>query len=308
MSGDDLATEGEAEALAAEFPRRGTVDLVEAIEDAPQLGPLETDAAVAHRDARDATLLGEVDLHLTGVGELECVAEQVLEELAQGIGIALDFQLALRPEDAHADSLAGELGVPLGRDHLDEVHEVEPIARGMHASAVILRGIDEVGESLLEPLRLVEDHLHELVARLGVDLGGRALQSLGVGLDRGQRCAQLVAHVGDEVFAQRSRLAQLLAHDSVLDVPPLQGRPDPRPTEFGRGDLRDQRERPQSVLARFRLAAAARRSSRTSVPRHRKTGTRQPGCAVRRTARANASRPTGCRIRDRNRAHTRGGS
>jgi len=100
--GDDAATDGEAEAGAAERAGVGGVALAEAVEDVLEL--VFGDAAALIADFNDGFVFveiagGEVDL-AAGGGELDGVGDEVVEGLKDAVGVCPDGDAVGCEEDA----------------------------------------------------------------------------------------------------------------------------------------------------------------------------------------------------------------
>ena len=89
---DDAARDGEAQAGAAELPRRAAVGLLELVEDAGLLLRRDADAGVAHleHDLAGAGPGLDDDADAAGLGELDGVAGEIEQHLAQPRGVADD--------------------------------------------------------------------------------------------------------------------------------------------------------------------------------------------------------------------------
>src|SRR5262245_32637965 len=84
----DLLGDGEPEARAALGLGKGTVDLVELIEDPTLLVERYARAGVAHGDGKTAIARACGDAHLAGVGELDGVADEVEQHLREALLVA----------------------------------------------------------------------------------------------------------------------------------------------------------------------------------------------------------------------------
>src|SRR5215468_11272535 len=85
---DDLLGDGEAEARAALGLGKGTVDLVELLEDPSLLVKRYARPGVCYRDGEMAVPRASGDAHLAGVGELNGVAHEVEQHLSQVLFVA----------------------------------------------------------------------------------------------------------------------------------------------------------------------------------------------------------------------------
>src|SRR5215470_4693527 len=85
---DDLLGDGEPEAGAAFGLGKGTVDLVELIEDPILLIKGYSGPGVCYRDGEMAVPRTRGDAHLAGVGELDGIAHEVEEHLREALLVA----------------------------------------------------------------------------------------------------------------------------------------------------------------------------------------------------------------------------
>src|SRR5215475_6998851 len=84
----DLLRDGEAEARAALGLGKGTVDLVELLEDPSLLVKGYARPGVRHRDGEMAVPRARSDAHLAGVGELDGVANEIEQHLRQALFVS----------------------------------------------------------------------------------------------------------------------------------------------------------------------------------------------------------------------------
>src|SRR5262249_20661576 len=82
---DDLFGDGETKARAALGLGKGTVDLVELIEDPALLVDRYAGPGVSDRDGEVAIARARGDAHLAGVGELDGVANKVQQHLREAL-------------------------------------------------------------------------------------------------------------------------------------------------------------------------------------------------------------------------------
>ena len=195
---DDAPRNREAKAGAAELAVGAAFGLLELQEDARLLLGRDADAGVAHLEhdlvAHGARL--DHDADATGLGELDRIAGEVEQHLAQACGIAGDA-LRQRLVDVGGDFEA--LGLRAGPEQLDHLLD-QSERRERTRLEVELAGLD-LGE--------VEDFLdqrEQCVARglCRLDVGGllrgqrRVEQQIGHAEDAVERRADLVRHRGEE--------------------------------------------------------------------------------------------------------------
>src|SRR5262249_32261372 len=85
---DDLLGDGEAEARAALGLGKGTVDLVELLEDPSLLVKRYAGTGVCDRDGEMAVPRARGDAHLAGVGELDGVPNEIEQNLREALFVA----------------------------------------------------------------------------------------------------------------------------------------------------------------------------------------------------------------------------
>ena len=205
--GDDPLGNGEAEAGAAMLARRRAVGLFEFLENAIEIVGRDAGAGVAHREADGRLGAGRrrhrhVDQHAAAVGELDGVADQIEQQLAQATRVGRhDRRHVGRDVTADADAF----GIGARRQQLDDV--VGDLA---HRDRLRLEF-----EAARLDLGIVEQILDQREQRAGrrrdgADIGvllGRQLgvgQQLGHAHDAVHRRADLMADGGEE---PRFRLA-----------------------------------------------------------------------------------------------------
>ena len=134
------------------------------------------------------------------------VLEQVRHDLVDALGVAVGGEAGVL--DLHVDGDAGHVQLLLadrvGEHRLDrEGLPVEGDGAGLEPGEV-----EELGDEAAEPLDLGQHR----VERAGIGGGDAVDEVLEGRLQRGERGAQLVAHVGDEVAAHAVGLGELGGH------------------------------------------------------------------------------------------------
>ena len=201
--GQQLA-DGQAEARAAVLARGAAVGLAELLEQAALALFGQADAGVAHRKVQQRATLAlfghHAQHHLTGFGELDRVAEQVQQDLAQPCDVAIDHGRHF--ERAVALEQIGDVEVLLGgatgdqvERRFDAVAQVEGVALDVHAPGLDLREVEDVVDDRQQRIAAVADGAGE-VALLVVQ---RCVQQQPAHADDGvHRRADLVAHCRQE--------------------------------------------------------------------------------------------------------------
>ena len=166
-------------------------------------------AVVAHLDVDPPVLRERLDLDLAaGRRVLDGVVEQVREHLTQPLAVAADERE--RPVDVRADPHLVLTALGSGRRLLDELADVDVRERVAEAARLDPRRVEDVGDELGEPLRLVLDQPEERLALLGRELAPALVQRPRRADDRGHRAPQLVRDERDEVRAERREPPELL--------------------------------------------------------------------------------------------------
>src|SRR3954447_11196564 len=241
---DDTLADGQADARALV-----AVDGVQALERAEDRARLlggEADAVVGDREQAPAVagLAGDAYLRAAAVGELHRVGDEVLDELAQPRGVALDG--GQRP-DGDVRARGRDRGVEVLERSADDL--VERDAAAAQLALADLRVGEQVGDEVVEPRRRPGDVPGDLVAAGRLDALAR--QQLGELGDRDQRALQVVRGDGGEVL-------QVAVGALELGVALLQRRGHGVEAALERADLvaaLDRNARAQ-VAARDRLGGA----------------------------------------------------
>ena len=302
----ELLGNREAEPGAAIFPRRRAVRLREGLEQAVLHFRWDANARIddveaQHGVRRRLALFEDAHHHLAALGELDGVADEVEENLAQAARIAAQAAghvrqdgareldaLALRPLRQHVER-------PLDCLHQIKVERLEGELAGLDLGEIqnvvddrqqIVRAVEHgLGElALLRLQRCVEeqaghadDGVHRranLVAHVGEELALRVRRMLGVGLRDFQRRLRLFAldRGGDVLRHELQQVAVLVAvtiHAGVMlhrehsERAPLRAERDAEPVDRQRADLLD--------LPAFdhRVEHFVREQQRFSGPHHR---------------------------------------
>ena len=201
---DQAAADRQAEAAAAEAAGDRAVDLGELGEQLAQCFRGDADAGVGDREAEpDGRALGadqpDRQAHRAGGGELDAVAEQVEQHLAQAVGVADGADGDVVGDlDGHRQALGGGFG----GHQLDRIaHNFAHVEGGflkVEAAGVQAGEIQDVVDKLEQVLAGIEDDA-DIVA---LGFGQRhVLQQAGDADDAVHRGADLVAHHRQEFAA-----------------------------------------------------------------------------------------------------------
>ena len=179
------------------------------MEELAQLLRGHPDAAVADPDddpvpAR-ACLPLDFQAHLSVVGELGRVAEEVEEDLAHAGHVGAHGADVLQADLEHVGVLLDQ-GLDGGPDLVDEVADLEALEEQLHFARLDLGEVEDVVDEGQEVLARAVD-LPEVGDEVRLpQVLGLLPQQLAVADDRVEGRAQLVAHVGQEVALDAVRL------------------------------------------------------------------------------------------------------
>jgi hypothetical protein len=149
--------------------------------------------------------------HLTAIGELHRIADEVEQDLAQPPGIALDTRLgASRNADAQADALLVELRQPEVARLDCELAQLDRMFGDRELARVDTRQVQQVRQQAFEVLAALRDGLGETLRLARRQL---RVEQVGDAHDAGQRRADLVADEGERAGARFGEAGQL-----ALDV------------------------------------------------------------------------------------------
>ena len=206
---DELAHQRQADAAALAGARAGALDAVEALEQARQLVGGHPDTGVL--DVQDRGVGGGLHAHRDppGGGELQGVGEQVEHDLLPRVPVEQDRSAHRRAVDDVVEARARHRG----REHRRELRggraEVDGHGVGLAAAGLEPREVEQAVDHPPEALPVAVHHLELGAPALGVHLG-RGAQLGDRAHDQGQRGAELVADVGEEVGLRAVELGERL--------------------------------------------------------------------------------------------------
>lgn len=232
----EFLDDGQPETGAAVAPLRSALDLAEALENNLAHGFRNAGAAVAEgeRGVFAVALQREFDAAAVG-GELERVGEQVEQDALDLLAVYLCRHRVWQIEferDVAILRQRFELAGPVAY----QTREIGPRVAHRHPAGFQLGGVEQVGDMAVEQVRVAQHHLG--LASLGSELTAREAPGQR-GHDQGQRRAQLVADVGEELALQLVQLQGLLVQGADLFVCCA------RFLQGGIGVLQGQREAPE---------------------------------------------------------------
>ncbi|MEI2745715.1 MAG: hypothetical protein V9G22_09860 [Ottowia sp.] len=256
----------EAQPAAARAPRAAGDAAVRALGHARELVGRDARAVVEHAEAepRRRRPRGLEDHRDVRVGVRDRVVDDVADGLLEQRHVAEDLHGRLRHGVLERDAAAArDRRVPVHGppQHLPEVHAV-PVE--VDLAGLEPRDRAQVVEQHPDVVRLLERALHALAVGRPA-LGGLVAQRGEVGLQHGERRADVVGRVADEV-AQRA-LAGLDGREVRADRAAARGRTRARPTSPRRRPRRRPRRCRSPARADRRAARAAAAGGRRSPPR-----------------------------------------
>src|SRR6266545_4040494 len=234
----DLAADREAEPRAAVFAAGRPVGLLEGLEDDSLFFERNADAGVADRKGDHlvgfperlsrviAATFGQADVEQDAplVGELECVREEVLENLLQSLRVGVDGRRQVRRAfDRELQPLVRRQLVEADVELLDDLVERRVDGVYHHHPGFDLREVEDVVDQREQVGAGRADRLgelHLLAGQIALDVFGELARE---DEHRVERRAQLVRHIGQEfglVFRGQGELYGLLlqARARLLDL------------------------------------------------------------------------------------------
>ena len=196
-----LPGDGGAESAAAKAAGDGRVGLGEAVEDARLCGFRNADAGIDDFEAQPLRLAqpDRTDIHIDPpmLGELDGIADQVDEDLAQVARIAMQMERRLRCDVCGQHQT---FSLSLGFHHrgraVDQAMQVEILGGADDPPGFDARDVEHVVDQFQQGVGRCTDDLGKFLLFL-VELGVR--QQVGDTDDAIQGRAELVAHVGEEM-------------------------------------------------------------------------------------------------------------
>ena len=172
----------------------------------------EAAAVVPDRDRDRVPVPGHGDHHVPALAVLDRVVQQVAQDPLDAAPVHLgDARLGGQPEVDPGAAPRGQL-LGVGRGPPDQVAHVGRLGVQGGRVGVVPADLQQVAEQRLEPLQLALEQFRR-PGRGRQQVVARREQHVRRDPDRGQRGAQLVRHVGDELplhLGQLLQLAQLL--------------------------------------------------------------------------------------------------
>ncbi len=217
----DALGDRETEACTTEAPRDRAVRLLERAEQVRELLGRDADAGVSNLEVRAFALglVGDAQLHRAPLGELDRIAEQVHDRLADARRIREHLRGDRRREgDFERDALLVRAHAHERRDLRDDVHETRRDPLHIEPAGFDLRQVEDVVQ-YVEQMTAVAAHDFEQAPRLLAELHLLVEQEVRVAEDRRHRRADLVTHVGEKRALGAIRALRVVARRLELDGP-----------------------------------------------------------------------------------------
>ena len=208
---DEAVADREAEPCAG-FGRPAESGLLKRFEEPGLVGGGEPHTGIAHAEMQFVARPRHRQADLSAGGEFHRVAEQVLNDLPEFLGIADDRGRQIgRQRDREGEVLLGRAGADAGLDVPDQLRQVKGRGAQFHPAGLDLGEIEHLVDHAQEVFAAVA-HDIEAFAVMGRELR-RAHEDLRVADDAVERRAQFMAHVREEhALGAVGRLRVLLRH------------------------------------------------------------------------------------------------
>ena len=209
----DLAGDGKPQTRAAGLARARLVHAVEPLKQPRQILLGDADAVVGHAHIDGFLARADVNFDFAAVGRVfDGIGDDVHDHLLDALAVAVDLGDVVLAGKRHRVVV-----VLLGVEPRGLVHVLHGLGKGeaadvhFHLAVVDLAEREQILHDARHAVGLVDDDAEEIGAQLTRQLVSRRYDRLGVGLDVGQRRAQLVRDVGHK-FSSRLFALSLLGH------------------------------------------------------------------------------------------------
>jgi hypothetical protein len=194
-----IQSAGQAEAGAALRAAAAGVDPVEAFGEPRDM--LGRDPLALVGDGQHDLLVGQLRPHRdrAGAAVADGVADEVVEQLVDLDPVGEDRWKPGRDLAPDRAAAAGGLALRVPHRFVDEGRKIHLVGWRREALRLDPRQRDQVFDHPLHPPRLVVDDRGEAPAGLAIELPILVVECLGIAEDGGERRAQLVAGIGDEI-------------------------------------------------------------------------------------------------------------
>ena len=223
---DQLLGNGQAQAAAASLASQRVVGLAEGAEQLLLVLFGHPDTAVLHADAQLRTVVMQVFEHganhdVTVLGELDGIADQVAEYLAQAQRVAEQVQRSVAVDQADQFQMLGmRVGGKYGETVLDQIAQVERAVIEDQPSGFDLRDVEDAVDDRQQVVGRLLDGIQVVALSC---CQAALLQELGEAEHGVERSAYLMAHVGEEFGFDATGFQGFLARQVQFDVLDLDG-------------------------------------------------------------------------------------
>ena len=157
--------------------------------------------------------------HLSGPQEEDAVpadvvhgvAQQIVEGALHHVGVGIDRQLFLRQFQLELPAILGTDRVIALADLIAELAHIKVDLLALFRAAGHLAQLHDAGDQRRQPVGLIHDDVHLLVP-VGLVVAGDVPHRLRIALDEGQRGAQVVGDICQQVTLHLSRVLDFPGH------------------------------------------------------------------------------------------------
>ena len=158
------------------------------------------------------------DLDAAFGGELDGVADEVVEDLLQSVSVGMDERRVRRDVVEHLDRLQGDERTCERNDNVCDNAHVHCVALKVERAMAELGEVEDVIDEVCETTGAGAHHFHVLPLRGGQRTSGTFDQRFSDADDAVERSAQLVRGVGEETVLHRVGVREGLAGLLLLGV------------------------------------------------------------------------------------------
>ena len=239
MQLDQLAGHGEAQPGAAVHAGHGAIALFEGLEDGLLAVGRDADAGIRHLDLDARAARTRANGHATAFGELDGVADQVVQDLLQPVLVRIHRRQVVRHGVAQRQAAPADQRGSQCQHHVDHHTKIHRSDVQAQLVAADLRQIEDVVDQGRQA-RSAGDDEPELVTRLVAKWAAAAVeQRFGQAEYAHERRAQFMRGVGEELVLQRVESLQRTVDPHLLgqlpSVPVARGKQENQQEYDGAG-------------------------------------------------------------------------
>jgi len=187
------------------------------IKDIGQVVGRDAGAVVLHLDPHAlGAALGPQDEDAVFADVVHGVAQQVMQCALHHVGVCVNGQFLVRQFQLKLPAVLGADGIVPFAHLVAQLAHIKVHALAFVGTAGHLAQLHHAGDQCGQAVGLVHDNVHLLIA-VGLVVAGNVAHRLGIALDKGQRGAQVVGDVGQQVALHLRRMLHLACH--VVEVP-----------------------------------------------------------------------------------------